>query len=862
MIKAVPGQSKKLVLGAIVLLCLGVAIWQIRSQASVIRALPAHMAMAMHLKGLDALQTLPEPVQNTLGQLSPIQILKADLQIAHEVIGRYPAFKNLWKSESFAAAWSLLPADSLHPVVSVCLPTKIDLPFFLDSLPDGYRVFPTQFRGHTLFTVYNPVREKIVLASCRGLLIYSRFSYLVEDALSELDRYVINASLRPPGNGAQRAPAALWIHTGEAVSWLAGSFAPAWQGLPGNAAGIFPDIGFVFDAEGTQFIVETSGFWAEASALINPPSGDLYQVLPNHTAVVAYAGIGHLQRFFSGKAPSGYQNFDRFIVPWLGKEVAWVITEPLTENWSEEQFLVLEAADTAVARRQLLAYGRESGFLRSPELYQTFEIFEFFNADALMPVTGHTAAFQKPVAALLGRYVLIGQNRAALELWIDKYIVSQTLAADPAFLQLLDKNRPGAWVYLNSSFLPAICKTISRGGGRESDIQAISTLGRLAFSVFNAKNSVKGRIFSQTDIQSTGNEVNIQWKTPLAADALGAPAVVALKSKTESVVFIQDKRFELYCLDVNGEVRWRRQLPGPIFGQVQGLDVLGNGSTNFLFNTANAIWMLDEQGQNFEHFPIVLQSPATNGVTLVDFDGQRSYAFFIACANNNAYGYDTFGRPLPGWNPLPDIGRVVHPFLHFQSDHKDYLTLLNQRGILRAFSRSGESRFASVNMGTSVVGPPQVDLAGANPRIVCFDGAGKALVCNLSGETFSLAVSGRRTPAQGVLSPLTGDARCEYAVLQDSVLSVGGYQGNTFKNLFKIALPPGQDTIFNTSGNRLGILNRTTRQIWLLDSKGVVVKGFPLAGTTAFVLNHDLHKTHSEMLFVAHGATVYAYRID
>ena len=40
----------------------------------------------------------------------------------------------------------------------------------------------------------------------------------------------------------------------------------------------------------------------------------------------------------------------------------------------------------------------------------------------------------------------------------------------------------------------------------------------------------------------------------------------------------------------------------------------------YLFNTAQQIWVVDKSGNNIEGFPLKLQSPATNGVAVVDFD--------------------------------------------------------------------------------------------------------------------------------------------------------------------------------------------------------------------------------------------------
>ena len=331
----------------------------------------------------------------------------------------------------------------------------------------------------------------------------------------------------------------------------------------------------------------------------------------------------------------------------------------------------------------------------------------------------------------------------------------------------------------------------------------------------------------------------------------------------ETAILVQDAGNQLYRLDAGGAVRWRRTLADRILGSVQGIDFQGNQTNCYLFNTATHLWLLDDEGHDVEGFPLQLQSPATNGVIAVDFDKSLRYYYFVACANGNLYGYDQFGRSLAGWNPQNGVGLVTQPLLHCQREGKDYLVALNQKGKLSVYGRDGVLRFPSVQLVGNFAGPPQADAVSKSPRIIAINTTGKAAGCNFAGEPFSVQVgqTSNKRPVKGAFMPLTGDARFEYVVLQDSSLRVVGYEDTALRTIFSTPLPAGQDTLFEVAGQRLGTLDRSKRQVFLIDGRGHLHPDFPLAGTTPFVMTDVFREAGQQVLVVGNGASVYAYKV-
>ena len=113
----------------------------------------------------------------------------------------------------------------------------------------------------------------------------------------------------------------------------------------------------------------------------------------------------------------------------------------------------------------------------------------------------------------------------------------------------------------------------------------------------------------------------------------------------------------------------------------------------------------------------------------------------------------------------------------------------------------------------------------------------------------------------GIFAPIRGDNRLDYAILQDNKLLASAYEGASLQTAFSIQLPVSQDTIFEIEGQRIGMLNREKRQIFLIDNTGKIHPDFPLAGTGPFVVHPLRPGSKESLLIVGNSNQMYAYTI-
>lgn len=824
----------------------------------VYHAVPGQSALVLTLSGTDHLKTIASGKAGGFAHLSLIRVLASDLGQALALLPGSAENPDI----TLAAAFSLNPNDSLHPLLVLDLGSRSAAHRLFETVTGTSKIASFTFRGHEIVTVETPGKSRFAVAVSRNLVLLSRHSYLVEDALVQTGK---RDSWWQEQAARVQAPVRAVLHPGTLAERLRGQLAPGWDYLPGRFVGQYTALVLGFDGKRWAIAAppQRSPDKVDGGQL---PHTDIAGILPDNTALLAWASTqqpGALGAFTRNGANDS--DFQRFVNSWAGKEAAWVLTEPYSPGIRDDRFWVCSIRDAAVAQKSLMAYGERAGLLQR-YAYQTFEISQFFSRSLLEPLLQEGGTdFQNPVCVLLDGYAVIGANPAALELWIDKYIVNQTLANQPDFL-LLDKQMPtlsDRFLFFNAAFTSMIATQLLNpdvADALQSDIILLQNSGLFGLDLSENGTGNLVNYSSSAQIPVAG----ILWKTPLNGQAITQPYLVpATQPDKESTLLIQDDQFYLHCLTVSGNLLWRKKLDKPIQSEVRGIDFFGNGGVCYLFNTATDLWILDSEGREIAGYPLHLKSPATNGVTAVDFNDDHKYGLFVACENGNLYGFDQYGRPLTGWNPQSGVGQVRHPLIHFKSETKDYLAVLGRDGQLSVFNRIGVPLLAPMKFdGDFSANPPQFEIRPENQRIICMDASGKAYCCNLTGQVtqFDLGNGGNRHWL--VIDGTSSGHLQDFAVLSGRSLVFSGYGQDALLKKATLVFSETQDTLFATGSPGLfGTLNRSKRQIYLVNSAGKMLAGFPLAGTTPFSLYQMASDRKSSILFAGNGASICAYRV-
>ena len=771
-----------------------------------------------------------------------------------------------WRSEDRGAALFVLDlqdaAAHLEQAVTA-LQDRASLPPASRSL----QVSEQQFRGASLWVFAEADGDHFVFAQQNGLLIFSTSLTLVEDALAQLEAggnwWSKCAFLRKP-DPAQ--PFRALLRGSVLAQRLGEQMLLQHQSLPLSLLRHLDWLGLSWDGHALRAEAGQKGLPNHRTAWDRTQLSEIYGVLPSNTAFALRVGFPTSWPVLKKMDRPLGPDFEEFIGPWWGREAAFVVTEPLSNNLSDHGFWVLEASDTARASALLSAYGEQRGLLKNYD-YQTFVIRQLLDGGLLRPLADEGSAFQNPACAVVGGYVVFATSPAALERWIDQYVVGETLSANADFLQMAQSlpAESGGALLFNSASLPVLARNLFRPDWMLKNVQSVDAFAPLGWAglgvQFSGSRHSLALHIARSPVRpaAIGRTEGMLWKTSLAAAAALAPQVVSTPSAEDgATILVQDVQHQLYCLHQDGQMRWRRQLPGPILSEVQGLDFFKNQTRCYFFNTPDALWLLDENGRDVEGFPLKLRSPATNGALAVSFSNNSEHCFFVALENGNVQGFNQFGQPLEGWNPQPAGGQVLVPLLHFQHEGKDYLAVLTRSGRLSVFGKNGQPRFAPVQFEGQFEGAMQANLMASSPSMVCFNTWGRAFACDVEGRATALSIhSGEGGEVRSGLLSRGGGTGLEYALLTATTLTYGYYEAGQYRWVFTKKNNRLADEVFVPQSGCVGLLYRQRRSVVL--HRAVSVRSFE--GSTAFRLLATPVGGGS-VLVVGNGASVCGYLVE
>ncbi len=191
--------------------------------------------------------------------------------------------------------------------------------------------------------------------------------------------------------------------------------------------------------------------------------------------------------------------------------------------------------------------------------------------------------------------------------------------------------------------------------------------------------------------QQRQSGLRLAFEAKLEVPAAATPWVVKNHKNGQKELLVQDVNNNLYLIDNQGVLLWKKQLDEPVMGSVRQVDYLKNNKLQLLFNTKTKLYLLDRLGRNVEKFPLALAAPATAPVAIFDYDRSRDYRYFVPCSDGKIRAYESNGKPLTGFAPAADFGAITQTPMHVRTRGNDYIVVPDSRTI-HLLNRRGEER--------------------------------------------------------------------------------------------------------------------------------------------------------------------------
>lgn len=357
------------------------------------------------------------------------------------------------------------------------------------------------------------------------------------------------------------------------------------------------------------------------------------------------------------------------------------------------------------------------------------------------------------------------------------------------------------------------------------------------FAHFNA-------IINQSKTSISNNSITEMFNIKLDHDVLNQPQFVKNYRSKQMDIMVQDVSNTLYLISNDGKIIWKKQLHGPILGQIDQLDIYKNGRLQYVFATQNRVYVIDRDGNDVSPFPKKFDDNITQPLAVFDYDNKKKYRLFVI-QDNNVLLYDAKAKPVPGFKFNKTEKTINTSPKHIRIGRKDYL-VFKTNDKLHILNRRGKTR-VKVKIDLNWSDQPVFEY---NSNFITSTTDGKIATITEKGNVSvgSLNITDKHTLAsttKTLISQYNNKLNIKHHNLE---LDFGNY---TPAKLFYV-----NNKIY------VSTTDTQTQKVLLFDSNGVLQDHFPVYGTSAIDL--DNIDTDNNLEFVTKGESnsVLVYKIN
>ncbi|MCF8372043.1 MAG: DUF3352 domain-containing protein [Bacteroidales bacterium] len=555
----------------------------------------------------------------------------------------------------------------------------------------------------------------------------------------------------------------------------------------------------------------------------------------------------------------------------IDHEIALAFTEIRSKDIFANSFLIIKTLSPSRALEDLTgiieAYAGvndmtladfRSDFCFDEVLSRTIYEMPFHNIGSLLfgSLFGNTST---KYFTFIENYLVFGPSRAAIGNFIHENLLHKNLANDFNYLEFSSQtaDKSNFYFYSNiasslalfSPLLNAPLKTMFEEN--TSVFQEFHAMS-FQFAPHGNNNMVYNDLYLKYEPVYT-DKPHTAWELRLDAPFSSKPKFLLNHSNGNQEIFIQDDKHKIYLINYAGRILWEKQLDQAILGEVNQIDFYKNGKLQMLFNTKDKIHLIDRLGNYVERYPVNLNSPATNGLGLVDYDNNKEYRIFIACEDKRVYLYTKEGNIVDGWKFRKSEHPVNGEIQHFRDNSKDYL-VFNDENKSYFLDRKGRERvdpdtqFPISKHGKYIF----EERSTANKaRMIVTGPDGTVYMVYFDGKVETHKFREFSNEHWFDYFDMDGDGVMDFVFVDGKKLEVYNLIKTKIIDLEfeqEISLP-AIPFMFPGGKQKLGIVADKRNEIYLINSDGSMYDGFPLTGRTLFSIG-SINKNQKFNLFV------------
>lgn len=584
-------------------------------------------------------------------------------------------------------------------------------------------------------------------------------------------------------------------------------------------------------------------------------------IMPSRTAAAVVWGLSdpqvwlkNLEKYLNGYASGPDEikrnaTYRKYFSGWIGDEISLIVTQPISNGSNNHYFAAIRVKNEVACKMQLndLAslVSKESN---AEESYNGYAIRYLPVPDVLPAVFGPLFdRMNRCYYTLINGYFIASNQVSSLRGFINDIKTNNLLKTDPRFSSLMASvpqqgslffygSIPQSEKIFRSVAAPQWVNWLAKYSDKLKSWNGLVLNIACKDGVFNTEGCLG---YFDDDVKGP-HQV---WNTKLDTAISAGPFVPVDGGQ---LIFVQDERQQLYAIDRDGSVKWKKLLESNIRGKVNSIDMYETGEHQYLFNTGSFIYLLDSNGVNVGNYPIRLPAGASAGMSLLDLNSAGDGQYFIPCSNMRLYGYAYSGKPLEGFSTvkLPDV--VLMPVWLSSLAGINYLTIADRSGTCFFVDKKGDRKFT---LKDKLVDCSELSIFPAPDSLSLFmwtTPQGVVKVAKGDGVAEEI-FNAQRSDVSAILPmDVNGDNENDFIVFSEGEIQATTADGVV---VFKYKSDAGTfagATLLKIQGKSLiTFRGESDNRIYLLNRDGTVYEGFPQAGISTPIMVSE-----SEMIFV------------
>jgi hypothetical protein len=477
----------------------------------------------------------------------------------------------------------------------------------------------------------------------------------------------------------------------------------------------------------------------------------------------------------------------------------------------------------------------------------------------------HTSYF-----CFVDNYLVFGKSAAGLSEFIHSNVLNQTLSSNPHFREFSEYlvSRNNLYFYSNVANSEKLFTSLLNDRLSDNLLNNHESFRKFqAFSLqlSSGRDMIYNNVFIRFSPQVTERS-HTRWQTLLDTVADFKPYLLLNHITGERDIFVQDINHTIYLINQAGRILWKKPLTGKIMGNIHQIDYYNNNRFQLMFNTREQIFLVDRNGNDVDRYPIRLPSPATNGISVFDYENNKDYRLFVACEDKSVVVRSKNGNVIDGWNFRGTEHHVRQEIRYFRIEGRDFIVFADRHRVYMLDRRGNTRAIPDRTFPVSTRNETAFEgrTSSSDPRIVLTDTSGGVWHVYFNGKTENLKFGSFSPGHFFEFQDVNANGYKDYIYIDNNILDVFDHNGSRmFRHEFPTAITHGPSYYyFSARDRKLGITASDQGQIYLFNSNGELYDGFPMSGISQFTIGQlQTDQGNFQLLVGSNNNFLYNYTV-